>query len=366
MSTPLRVGIIGASVRRGWGLNAHIPAIRELPDLTLQAVCTAHPETARESAETFGAPLAFSDYRELVEHPDIDLVTIAVRVPWHHEMVLAAVAAGKHVYCEWPLAFNAEQGADMHDAATVRGVANMVGLQGRAAPWVRFLRDFLDAGELGDVYHVHTTTFIAHPYMRPDTLWAAQRESNNNILSIQTGHMLDMLEAGLGPLVEITPSMGTRLRHWKIGDGDAEPVSVDAPDHISLAGRFRNGGVLSMTCGYVPFHGAGWRFEIYAEKGAIRATTRGPGHVAEGPLEIARAGEEWQPLSVPASYSLVPDSVPRGPSYHVAHLYQRFADAILLGAPLAPSFEDGVARLTLLHDLAVASEQGTRVSLEST
>src|SRR5215212_7744712 len=159
MNTPLRVGIIGASVRRGWGLNAHIPAIRELPDLTLQAVCTAHSETARESADAFGAPLAFSDYRELVEHPEIDLVTIAVRVPWHHEMVLAAVAAGKHVYCEWPLAFNVEQGADMHDAAAVRGVANIVGLQGRAAPWVRFLRDFLDSGELGDVYHVHTSTF---------------------------------------------------------------------------------------------------------------------------------------------------------------------------------------------------------------
>ncbi len=96
----IRVGTIGANADRGWGSSAHIPALRTLPQYELTAVCTAHQDTAEESARRFGDRLAFHDHREMVNHPDIDLVTVAVRVPYHRELTADALNAGKHVYTE--------------------------------------------------------------------------------------------------------------------------------------------------------------------------------------------------------------------------------------------------------------------------
>jgi predicted dehydrogenase len=100
----LRVGIVGANVRRGFAIDAHIPALRLLADLEISAVCTTRQASADEAAAYLGIPLAFTDPVRLAEHPDVDVVAVSVRVPSHREVVLAAAGAGKHVYCEWPLA----------------------------------------------------------------------------------------------------------------------------------------------------------------------------------------------------------------------------------------------------------------------
>ena len=146
MAEKIRVGVIGASVNRGWGWRSHLPALQALPEYELVGVCTAHAETARDSAAATGARHAFTDYRELVAHPEIDLVTSAIRVPWHREIALAAAEAGKHVYCEWPLGTNLSEVEEMAEAARKAGVKAMPGLQARAAPWVLQLKELLDSG----------------------------------------------------------------------------------------------------------------------------------------------------------------------------------------------------------------------------
>jgi predicted dehydrogenase len=82
----IRVGIIGANVRNGWGRDAHIPALRALPEFEITAVSTSRQETADETAKHFGIPHAFADPRKMVQHPDVDLVSICVRVPSHHQL----------------------------------------------------------------------------------------------------------------------------------------------------------------------------------------------------------------------------------------------------------------------------------------
>src|SRR5713101_1949541 len=99
----IRIGIIGANAHYGWSMRAHLPALLALPEYELTAVCTSRRETAEESAKHYGAKLAFHDYHEMVKHPGIDLVSVSVRVPLHRQMVMAALEAGKHVFCEWPL-----------------------------------------------------------------------------------------------------------------------------------------------------------------------------------------------------------------------------------------------------------------------
>ncbi|HWS67820.1 MAG TPA: Gfo/Idh/MocA family oxidoreductase [Steroidobacteraceae bacterium] len=81
----IRVGIIGANVRYGWGRDTHIPALSALPEFEITAVCTSRQETADETAKHFGIPHAFADPYKMVQHPDVDLVSICVRVPFHHQ-----------------------------------------------------------------------------------------------------------------------------------------------------------------------------------------------------------------------------------------------------------------------------------------
>src|SRR3954451_19493866 len=92
-SSKIRVGIVGASASRGFASIAHIPALRALPQFEIAAVCTAHQETADAAARQYGAPLAFSDPETLARHPDIDLVTVSVKVPDHYRPVMAAIEA---------------------------------------------------------------------------------------------------------------------------------------------------------------------------------------------------------------------------------------------------------------------------------
>ena len=81
----IRVGIIGANVRYGWGRDTHIPALSALPEFEITAVCTSRQETADETAKHFGISHAFADPYKMVQHPEVDLVSICVRVSFHHQ-----------------------------------------------------------------------------------------------------------------------------------------------------------------------------------------------------------------------------------------------------------------------------------------
>src|ERR1700687_12819 len=116
-SRKIRVGIVGASANRGFASIAHIPALRALPEFEIAAVCTTRQQSAEATAKHFGIPLAFSDPEKLAQHPDVDLVTVTVKVPDHYRPVMAAVEAGKHVYCEWTLGRNTGEAQRMLDAA---------------------------------------------------------------------------------------------------------------------------------------------------------------------------------------------------------------------------------------------------------
>src|SRR6059036_3983814 len=89
----LGVGIIGVSPVRGWAATAHIPALRALPNYEIRALSGHSPDSAREAGEVFGVSAVFSDHEQLVIRADIDLVAVTVKVPYHRELVSAALAA---------------------------------------------------------------------------------------------------------------------------------------------------------------------------------------------------------------------------------------------------------------------------------
>ena len=160
MSDRIRVGIIGANASYGWSKRAHLPALLGLPDFELTAVCTSRPETAAESRDFYGARLAFHDYAEMANHPDVDLVVVSVSVPAHYGMVAAGLQAGKHVFCEWPLGANTSEAIELTGLANERGVRTLIGLQARGGPTLLRLKELVSEGYIGEMLACNMTMFL--------------------------------------------------------------------------------------------------------------------------------------------------------------------------------------------------------------
>src|SRR4030088_3418591 len=119
----LGVGIVGVSPVRGWAATAHIPALRALPNYEIRALSAHSAESARAAGEGVGINAVFTAHEQLATQTDIDVVAVTVKVPHHRDVVFAAIAAGKAVYCEWPL------GRDVDDARAMAAVAAKQGVR---------------------------------------------------------------------------------------------------------------------------------------------------------------------------------------------------------------------------------------------
>src|SRR5260370_31886011 len=190
----LGVGIIGVSPVRGWATTAHIPALQALPNYEIRALSAHNAESARAAGQMFGVSAAFSDHEQLVSQSDIDVVVVTVRVPHHRHLVSAALAAGKAVYCEWPLGRDLEDARAMATLAAQHGVRTVAGLQARPTTAIEFVQQLLRDGYVGEVL---STTLVGlsipgdvvgqpNAYMRDKTNGA-------NLLTVPVGHSLDLL-----------------------------------------------------------------------------------------------------------------------------------------------------------------------------
>src|SRR6185295_11093442 len=112
-------------------------------------------DSAEAARKAFGAKFAFDDYRKMVASPEIDAVAVVVRVPSHYGPTKAALEAGKHVYCEWPLGRTTEEAVELAALARAQGLVTAVGLQARVNPAMLHLQGLVAAGYVGEVMAVH-------------------------------------------------------------------------------------------------------------------------------------------------------------------------------------------------------------------
>jgi predicted dehydrogenase len=356
MADRIRVGIVGATVTpggSGWGANAHVPALRALPDYALTAVCTAHEATAKASAEKFGAPLAFHRMDDMVAHRDVDLVVVCVRVPGHHELVMKSLRAGKSTFCEWPLGASLEEAEEMAGLARQKSLSTMVGLQARSDPTVMYARELIRDGYIGEVLAAHLTVLAAAQLERGHgRIWQGQRKAGANTLTIAGGHGLEAMCAVLGELSEVTARIATRIATWRNSE-TGETVAVDSPDVINAAGRLQSGAEVSVQIASVPFGGGGSRLDIYGRTGAMTLAAGGALSVGPNRLLATRGREAATELPVPERFKVVPAATPPGSPINVAQTYQRFAEARGAGGRFDCDFDLAVAR----HRLVAAIER---------
>src|ERR1700719_4583660 len=155
MADKIRLGLIGASVGGTWSSRSHLPAVRASSEVELTAVCTTRAESAEAARRAYGARLAFDDWRTMIASPEIDAVAVVVRVPSHYEPTKAALEAGKHVYCEWPLGRTTAEAEELARLAEAKGLVTAVGLQARVNPTVMYMKELVESGFVGEMMAVH-------------------------------------------------------------------------------------------------------------------------------------------------------------------------------------------------------------------
>jgi predicted dehydrogenase len=200
MTGPLRVGIIGANPNCSWAKDSHIPALRSLENVRLAAVATTSRASADAAAAAFGVRAAYDDPLALITASDIDIVSVCVRVPYHRDLVLAALAADKHVYCEWPLGRDRVEAAEMAAAARGRAVHVAIGLQAHVNPAARRAAELIAAGAIGRplTARVFSSTAGFAPRLPAAYTYLNKVESGANLITIMGGHTLDLAILVLG------------------------------------------------------------------------------------------------------------------------------------------------------------------------
>jgi len=361
-SDKIRVGIVGASANRGFASIAHIPALRALPRFEIAAVCTAHQESAEAAARHYGVPLAFSDPEEMARHPAVDLVTVSVKVPDHYRPVMAAIEAGKHVYCEWPLGRDTEEATRLLDAAERAGIRHAVGLQGQVSPAINHARDLVAEGYVGRVLSATMIGCAPNWGAAIDRAYQADRANGANLMTITGGHQIDALCHCLGEFRELAAFVVSQRDRIHSEDAGGL-IPKTSPDQLTVTGIVGDGAVVSFQIRGGMARGTEFLFEIHGDKGdlALSATERASMQRQELRLQGAqREAKALADLPVPDRYRWVPQGVPAGSPYNVAQLYARLAERIRDGEPASPGFAAAVTRHRLIDAIVRASETGQK------
>jgi predicted dehydrogenase len=364
-TSKIRVGIVGASASRGFASIAHIPALQALPDFEITAVSTTRQESAEAAARLFSVPLAFSDSEQLARHPEVDLVTVSVKVPDHFRPVMVAIEAGKHVYCEWPLGRDTAEAARMLEAAERRGVRHAVGLQGQASPAINYVRDLVADGYVGRVLSATMIGCAPNWGATIDRAYQADRTNGANLMTITGGHQIDALCYCLGEFRELAAFVVSQRDRIPL-EGTGEMVPKTSPDQLVVSGIVGDGAAVSFQIRGGMRRGTEFLFEIHGEQGDLQlaATSRASMQRQELRLKGARAdATALADLPVPDKYRHVPDGVSRDSAYNVAQMYVRLAESIRNGRPVSPGFDAAVTRHRLLDAILRASETGTKQQL---
>ena len=265
------IGIVGG----GYMGKAHAVAMAAVASVfdtalrpSLEVVCTTTEEGAAEKARQFGFARATSDWRSLVADPRVDAVVIASPQHTHKEIALAALAAGKHVFCEKPLGLGADESQDMLAAAEASGLVHMTGFNYIRTPASQLARQIIANGEIGTVTWFrgeHTEDFCADP-LQPAS-WRTRGRANGNMGDLSP-HILNAALALMGPIRSLCAEIETVHATRPSPSG---PEAVTNDDQAQILCRCAGGAMGHLFISRVATgRKMGYAYEVHGTAGAIR------------------------------------------------------------------------------------------------
>ena len=337
------IGIIGG----GYMGKAHSVAFASVASVfetalrpRLVSICAKTAASAKAYSEAYGFEKSTCDWRDVVADPEVEAVVIASPQATHHDIALAALAAGKPVLCEKPLGISLEQSRSMVAAAKAAGVTNMVGFNYIRTPASQQIRKFLAEGRIGEVTWFRgemTEDFFADPTISG---WRSQGLENGTMGDLAP-HMINAARALMGPIESLIASVETV---HKVRGG----VEVTNDDQAQMMCRFESGAQGHMFFSRVATgRKMGYAYEIHGTKGHIRFDQEDQNalwlYTTEGP-ETERGFRKI--LTGPAH----PDYLPfcQGPGHGTGYQDQIIIEAkdflvsIAENQTIWPSFEEGM------------------------
>ena len=363
-NNPRGVGIIGLTPGRSWAAVAHVPALLEIPkDFKIAGIANSSRESAEKAAAATGGLKAFADTNALVQSPDVDVVAVTVKVPHHRAMVTAAAAAGKHIFCEWPLGNGLAEARELASLVRAKKVLGVVGIQAWASPVIAYLRDLIAEGYVGDVL---STTLVGDSFawgggeIPQSSAYLMDRANGATLLTIISGHQLSGITKVLGPIDQINATLAIRRPTVRIAETKAD-IPVTAADQVVVQGTFASGAPISLHCRGGRSRGTGLLWEITGTKGDLQITA-GNGHLQLTDLTLKGAnGEnrELAPLPIPAKYG--PRDGENPMTGNVRRIYEAIAADLTNGTRTAPTFDDAVELHQIITAIEESAERGVRV-----
>ncbi len=348
----LGIAIVGCG---GITLQNHLPGLALCPDLKVVALCDSDPATLARAQQQTGITVAATTYEAIVTRDDVQAVIIATPNFVHAPIALAAIAAGKHVLCEKPLAMSFAEAKAMADAADKAGVRHMTAFTYRFVPAMRYLAHLVKRGDLGQPYHFRSCRL--QDWGARNLGWRQVKKlAGTGELGDMLSHRVDFAHNLLGPIRRLV----AQTKQF-IPTRQGQPSDLE--DWVAILAEFVSGatGVLESSK-LATGRSESWRSQDYVEVNGSAAafvffTERWNELLVGKP-----GGPGLERLTIPEEFWKVP-GCPRDPRQGdplVTFRYDQaweFIDAIRSGRPCSPDFHDG-ARAQAVTDAVVRSAEG--------
>jgi predicted dehydrogenase len=357
----IRVGMIGYGVGK-----LHATALRDVglyypdfPPIELSAIATATAASGERARRHLGFQWSTTDYRELMEDDQIEVVVIASPNQWHRDMLTAALRAGKSIYMDKPLATNLAEARDILAVAEQTGNDAQMAFEFRFCPALQHASRLIREGRLGEV-HAFRASYFRSSYTDPEKplRWKALAESNGGVLNDYASHLIDLVLWLTETPKAVAAEMRTFIKRRPPAKGSSELADVETDDHTTVLCALPGGGIGTLEAGRL-IHGAtnDMGLDIYGSRASIRWTLMDPNYLylAQAPLDSGEAGWLQVPTIQRYEGALLPgDDVPVGMMrFHIASAAD-FLRRTLKGQGYDPNLRQG-ARVQAVVEAATQS-----------
>ena len=377
MAKTLNVGMVGYGFMarahsNAWSNVSHFFDTGYRP--LLKAVAARDTDKAGAFAEMWGYERVENDWRKLVEAKDIDVIDVCVPNDLHAEISIAAAKAGKMVTCEKPLARTAAEAMPMIEAVEQAGVANMVWYNYRRVPAVSLVKQMVESGRLGKIFH-YRAKFLQDWTISPDVpqggtgTWRLDVDAaGSGVTGDLLAHCLDTamwINGGIASLTAMTETFVKQRKHAETGK--VQPVGID--DAAAVLARFANGSLGTFeSTRYARGHKAAYTLEINGEKGSLswdlhdlnrlqffdhstQGELRGWTNILVTDGDHPYLGKWWVPgLIIGYEHSFV-------------HQVADFLEGLRSGKPTVPTFREALEANRVCDAILASGQSGQWVSL---
>ena len=373
----LGVGMLGYAFMG----KAHSNALKKIPYMMyppvatpkLVAIAGRNAEGVKEAAQRYGYQKAYTRWQDLIDDPDVQVVDNVGPNNVHLEPNLAAIKAGKHLISEKPLGRNAAECYEMWQAAKKAKIKHMVAFNYRFVPAIRLVKELLDSGKLGRIFHFRAT-YLQEWITDPDfpMIWRLNaKEAGSGALGDLGSHIIDIARFLIGEPKSLMAHTGTFIKERPGAGGKLEKVTVD--DAFEAVVEYKNGALGTLEASrFCPGRKNFNTFEINAEHGSVRFNLENMNNLEVFMKDQPKETQGFTNVLVSESYhpfwsNWWPQGHIIGWEHTFVHELNHFFDAIVNKKAVAPygaDFEDGYRNAVICDAILQSSREKKQVDIK--